>query len=491
MKRFGLLLFGVLAAMSCGGDGGNGPPTITAVVVSSDSTVVLAGTRQLTATAMAGGSSITNGVTFQWTSSDTTLATVGPTGLVSGRARGTVTITALAVLNGTPTSVSGGRGLRVRIGSIAITPGTPQFASLHDSVAVTGSARDALNGVVPGVRLVWQSRNAPVASIADSGVGGQVFVVAQTNGTARIVVTGDGVSDSVTATVQQVAVSLSVSPDTARFDRLGAAVTPTLTGADARGNPVAASAVNWTSQATGIATVATTGIITSKGAGTTRVIATSGAVADTVHVLVEQVPARVKLHPQTVDTSRILVAGTMQFIDSVFDANDSLIRSPAPSVTWSSSAAVASVDTAGVVTGASLGSAFIKAVSGMGQDSVRIEVVGAAITLSGQVQPILNVAPGVCSSCHFPGGAAGLNLTAGSSFANLVGHSSGESALKRVLQFRPDSSYLVHKIQGTHLVPPASGSGARMPFQCTGSGCLSKAQINVIRNWILQGALEN
>jgi hypothetical protein len=488
MKRFGLLLFGVLAAMSCGGDGGNNPPTITAVVVSGDSTVVLAGTRQLTAAAMAGGSTITNGVTFQWTSSDTTLATVGSTGLVSGRTRGTVTITALAVLNGTPTSVSGGRGIRVRIGSIVITPGTPEFASLHDSVPVTGSARDALNGVVPDVRLVWQSRNAPVASIADSGVGSQVLVVAQTNGTARIVVTGDGVSDSVTATVRQVAISLSVSPDTATFDRLGAAVTPTVTGADARGNPLAASAINWTSQAPGIATVAGTGAITSTGGGATRVIATSGAVADTVHVVVEQAPARVKLHPLTRDTSRILVASTMQFIDSVFDANDSLIRSPAPSVTWSSSAATATVDTAGVVTGASPGNAFIKAVSGTGLDSVRIEVVGTAITLSGQVQPTFSAN---CSGCHFPGGAAGLNLVAGSSFASLVGQASGESVLQRVLAFRPDFSYLVHKIQGTHLVPPASGRGARMPFQCEGSGCLSQGQINVIRNWILQGALNN
>jgi hypothetical protein len=65
----------------------------------------------------------------------------------------------------------------------------------------------------------------------------------------------------------------------------------------------------------------------------------------------------------------------------------------------------------------------------------------------------------------------------------------GEVAtLKRVRAFRPDSSYLVHKIQGTQT--SVGGSGVRMPFGCT-SNCLPEATINLIRNWILQGALNN
>ncbi|PYP19958.1 MAG: hypothetical protein DMD54_01700, partial [Gemmatimonadetes bacterium] len=69
-------------------------------------------------------------------------------------------------------------------------------------------------------------------------------------------------------------------------------------------------------------------------------------------------------------------------------------------------------------------------------------------------------------------------------------HAAGEvGALERVRSSRPDSSYLVHKIQGTQTT--VGGSGARMPFGCSGASCLDNATINLIRNWILQGAQNN
>ena len=41
------------------------------------------------------------------------------------------------------------------------------------------------------------------------------------------------------------------------------------------------------------------------------------------------------------------------------------------------------------------------------------------------------------------------------------------------------------------LKPDQGGSGARMPFGCSGASCLDNATINLIRNWILQGAQNN
>ena len=79
------------------------------------------------------------------------------------------------------------------------------------------------------------------------------------------------------------------------------------------------------------------------------------------------------------------------------------------------------------------------------------------------------------------------NLKDGSSFNSIVNKAAIQSALKRVLPSVPDSSYLVHKIEGSQLLPPANGSGVRMPIGAT----LSKGQINTIRNWILQGAKNN
>src|SRR5260370_1845888 len=107
MKPLRPILVGAVAAVlsacsSGGGDGG--PPTITSVTISGDSTVVLKGTRQLTAVANAGGSPLTTGVTFVWPSSDTTRATVSSSGLASGVRLRTPPTTAHAGLHRTPTN---------------------------------------------------------------------------------------------------------------------------------------------------------------------------------------------------------------------------------------------------------------------------------------------------------------------------------------------------------------------------------------------------
>jgi hypothetical protein len=55
-----------------------------------------------------------------------------------------------------------------------------------------------------------------------------------------------------------------------------------------------------------------------------------------------------------------------------------------------------------------------------------------------------------------------------------------------VRPFLPDSSYLVHKIQGTQTT--VGGSGQRMPLI---GGPLTEDEIAVIRAWIAAGALDN
>jgi hypothetical protein len=55
-----------------------------------------------------------------------------------------------------------------------------------------------------------------------------------------------------------------------------------------------------------------------------------------------------------------------------------------------------------------------------------------------------------------------------------------------VRPFLPDSSYLVHKIQGTQAA--VGGSGDRMPLI---GGPLTEGEIAVIRAWIAGGALDN
>jgi uncharacterized protein (TIGR03118 family) len=92
-----------------------------------------------------------------------------------------------------------------------------------------------------------------------------------------------------------------------------------------------------------------------------------------------------------------------------------------------------------------------------------------------------------CSGCHSGFGTSlpGVqNLTAGNTFTSVVNVPSIEQpSLKRVAPGDPDHSYLVQKIEGA-----AGISGARMPF---GGPFLTQAEIDQVRAWVAQGALNN
>jgi len=111
---------------------------------------------------------------------------------------------------------------------------------------------------------------------------------------------------------------------------------------------------------------------------------------------------------------------------------------------------------------------------------------GGGTGFAAAVQPILT-ANCALSGCHAGASPAqGMNLSLGQAFANIVSVPSNESGLLRVKPSEPDSSYLVHKIQGTQ--GTVGGSGGRMPL---GRAALSQAQIDVIRQWIADGAPNN
>ena len=93
-----------------------------------------------------------------------------------------------------------------------------------------------------------------------------------------------------------------------------------------------------------------------------------------------------------------------------------------------------------------------------------------------------NIFTAICISCHTAASAPlGLRLDAVNSFGLLVGIASSQvPGLLRVDPGDPDNSYLIQKLEGTAAV------GARMPL---GGIALSQADINVVRQWISDGAL--
>lgn len=87
------------------------------------------------------------------------------------------------------------------------------------------------------------------------------------------------------------------------------------------------------------------------------------------------------------------------------------------------------------------------------------------------------------SGCHAgANAAASLNLEEANSYAMLVGiQSSQDASLQRVEAGDPDNSYLVQKLEGT------ASAGQQMPP----GAALPQSEIDVIRQWIIDGAVDD
>jgi hypothetical protein len=105
------------------------------------------------------------------------------------------------------------------------------------------------------------------------------------------------------------------------------------------------------------------------------------------------------------------------------------------------------------------------------------------IRFSTDIEPTL---AGTCAiaGCHAPGSASGgLVLSAGSSYDQLIGVSSSElPTMHRVEPGRPDSSYVVNKLEGTQ--GTVGGSGAQRPK----NGAPIPEFARKMRTWIARGA---
>lgn len=109
----------------------------------------------------------------------------------------------------------------------------------------------------------------------------------------------------------------------------------------------------------------------------------------------------------------------------------------------------------------------------------------AEVSFKADIAPVLKVR---CATCHLTGKEAGnLALHPKAAYASLVGvASAGHARLSRVVPGNPEASYLLMKLDGTHL--DNGGAGTRMPM---GAPPLDPATRRHIRDWIAQGAKNN
>jgi trimeric autotransporter adhesin len=158
----------------------------------SSATVNVAWTTTLTATARNSNNNAIPGVQFTWSSSNTSVATVSSSGVVTGVAPGSATITASA---GGKTGTAAITVQLAPIDRIVVTPANPSV-KVNNTVQLTATVYDARNNVLTGRTVTWNSSNNNRATVSSTGL-----VTAKNTGSVTISASSGGKSGSTTVTV--------------------------------------------------------------------------------------------------------------------------------------------------------------------------------------------------------------------------------------------------------------------------------------------------
>ena len=275
-------------------------------VTPASSNLTVGGTQQLSATARSSGGSTITGRTFTWTSNNTQVATVNGSGLVSGRAAGTATIT--ASVDGRSASAS------ITVASAASTdttppgvPGKPAFTT--EATGSTSFSVTATWGAAAGAdHYVWTT-GSNNGSFEDEGevstatvtfaapivadAGGYWFCVgavdAAGNSSEDTACNGFSAPDDTTPEPTPPTVeSVVLSPSAATLE-VGATRQMTASARDGDNAPISGVSFTWSSSNTSVATVSSAGLVTARAAGNATIRAATAGVTGTAAITVSPV----------------------------------------------------------------------------------------------------------------------------------------------------------------------------------------------------------
>ena len=172
--------------------------------------------------------------------------------------------------------------------TVLVTPRAVTFSSTGQTRQFNALVQDREKRVILDAVVVWTSSDPSVASVDSSGL-----VTAHRNGTATINAAVGGLSGQALVTVDvPVPLTIYVSPRTVNLTGVGSTAQLTAVVRDQQNRRLSDAVVVWTSGDSGIATVDSTGLVTSRGYGSAFIVATSGNLVDTAEVIVNEHPDR-------------------------------------------------------------------------------------------------------------------------------------------------------------------------------------------------------
>ena len=282
LSVFVVLAFGVTACEDDDNPLGDGDDVAQVIIEFDDDTLTVGGTLQLTVTVIDEEGDTLSAQTVNFTSSNTSVATVSGSGLVQALSEGSTNITA------TVDDVSDTITLVVEEdttpANLTLDPGDTNLA-IGDTLTFAGTVTTAGGDTLSGQTVTFTSTETAVATVDPST--GRVTAVAV--GRTNLVATSGALADTVEVSVGTIAGgnvgALTLTPATLNLavgasDTLAVAVTDTL------GAAISDPLVDFSSSATTVATVNAFGVVTGVATGTANIVATFGAVSDTTAVTV-------------------------------------------------------------------------------------------------------------------------------------------------------------------------------------------------------------
>jgi uncharacterized protein YjdB len=327
-------------------------PVATVTVSAPATTVSIGQTVQASATLKDADGNALTGRVISWQSSNPALATVNASGLVTGIAIGSFTLSAIS------DGKVGNLAMTVAakpVASVTITPANGS-AVVGQSAQLTANALDASGAPLAGKTFTWQSSDPSIATVSAAGLVTTLAV-----GTTTVSATTGGVTGTGTFTVTNVPVAVvGVQPSALQLTAGGTAQLA-VTGTDAAGGSLGQRVAQWSSSNPTVATVSSSGVVTAVSKGAATVTATVDGVSGTASVSVaEPPPAPVASISVGLASASILVGQSTQATVTLWDADGNVLTGR--SVSWSSTDPdLATVSTTGLVAALAAGSATIVA----------------------------------------------------------------------------------------------------------------------------------
>jgi hypothetical protein len=318
-----------------------------------------------------------------WTSDDAGTARVTANGVIIAMAAGETVVRAAS-----PTAPD-------RRDSVIVTvtnaPASVVLDRDADTLVAIGAARTysaevrnsrfALLAVAPS----WRSLDPGIARVSATGLATAIGV-----GAARVVATAGAVSDTLVLTVRDEVAVLDLAPSAVTLTSIGDVMRPVVSARNAIGMVVVGPQLTWQTTDPNVARMVGDTAIQATGAGTARVVASAGRVADTMTVTVSNLPVLVDI-PVAADTIHALGDSTLLPV-TIRNARGDLL--PPSSVTWSvDDVVVARVSATGMVVGRAVGTTWVRATGSLARDSALVtvanDVASLAVTLAATGAPAL------------------------------------------------------------------------------------------------------